>query len=132
MNQLAKTNKRYTYNDFLVQKKVLKEEISGMENSLSPKNLSNQLGLLGSSFTNFTKKSLGFTNSSSSNFTSLILDWIIRKGGNKIINKFIGKRQGPLKKIILMASSYFLPWAVVKVKNFISKKIQNKNKKYID
>ncbi|CVK15495.1 hypothetical protein Ga0061079_10240 [Apibacter mensalis] len=120
MNLMTKTNGKYTYDDFLLRKRVLKNEIFDMENKLSLEHLPKALGLISD---NVRDKALHLVNSPS--LLNLLINFAIGFGTEKMVSKFVNKKTLS-GKLILLASSYITPMLLSKGKNVLSN-IRNKN-----
>jgi hypothetical protein len=117
---MTKTNGRYTYEDFLLRKRVLKDEISTMENKLSLDQIPKILGLMSD---NARDKALHFVNNSS--LLNMLINFAVGFGTEKIISKFVNKK-AISGKLILLASSYIAPMVLSKGKIILSN-FRNRN-----
>lgn len=127
MNQLMKTsNKQYTYDEFLHQKQLLKDEVKDMENMFSKKNIPQTLSLFSAGI---TQQSLGLMKNS--NISGIAIDWIIRIGSKKLITKLVGKK-GPYANILLMLSAYYMPSILSKGKKLLISKLHKKKQKTLN
>jgi hypothetical protein len=115
MNQMTKTNEKYTYEDFLLRKHVLKQEIKDMEKMISMEQLPQILGIVGS---NMKNKALDLIRNP--NALSLLIDIGMGLGTEKFISRFINKKSTS-GKIALITSTYLIPLAISKGKNIITK-----------
>lgn len=120
MNLMTKTNGRYTYEDFLLRKRVLKDEISDMENKLSLSHLPETLGLVND---NVGNKALNFA--SNSNLLKMLINFGIGFGTEKVISRFVNKKSLS-GKLIMLVSSYVVPMVISRGRNILST-IRNRN-----
>ncbi len=114
MNLMTKTNGKYTYEDFLLRKRLLKEEINEMENKISLDHLSESLGILSE---NVRDKALHFVKNP--NLLNILIDFGIGMGTEKVISRFVNKKTIS-GKLILLASSYLTPILISKGKNVLA------------
>lgn len=113
---MTKTNEKYTYEDFLLKKRILKQEIKDIEKSVSIENLPNVLKTVTG---NIKDKAMGFMQNP--NILNLAIDTGIGLGTEKVLSKFINKKSFA-GKITLLAASYLIPLAISKTKKFLSSK----------
>lgn len=119
MQMMTKTNEKYSYEDFLLRKRILKQEINDIEKSVSLENLPNTLGMLAN---NIKDKTWGLIQNP--NFLNLSVNTGIGFISEKILSKFINKKSIP-GKIALIALSYLVPLTINKTKKYLTNKKKN-------
>ncbi|WP_128330718.1 hypothetical protein [Apibacter sp. HY039] len=120
--KMTKTNERYTYEDLMLRKRILKLEIKEIESMASLENLPQTLGAIGGSIKNKTLDLI-----QNPNAMSMLIDAGVGLGAEKIISRFVNKKSIAGKAIIL-ASTYLIPVAVRQTKNLIVNLSKRKNK----
>jgi hypothetical protein len=106
---MSRTNNIKTYEDLLLRKRILKQEIKEMEETLSIENLPKVFGKVGKNLKNKAAELIQ---------DPVTLNLLIGWGAEKFISRFI-KKKSMCGKIALAVSSYLIPLAISKAKDTI-------------
>ncbi|MDR2123184.1 MAG: hypothetical protein LBP34_08675 [Flavobacteriaceae bacterium] len=120
---MKKSNKKYVYEDFLLKKQALKQEIEDMEKMLSLEHLPETLGVIGG---NLKEKALNLIQNP--NTLNLLLGAGISFGIEKLISRFISKKSAT-GKAALLAFSYLIPSAIDMARNIMTNPTIQKKKR---
>ncbi len=120
---MTKTDGKYTYEDLLLRKRILKREIHDLEKIVTLEYIPQTLGMIGGSI-----KEKAMEMARNPNALNLLIDTGIGLGAELFISRYVNKKS-VVGKAALMASAYLVPLVINKTKELV---VRLASKKAID